>query len=367
MKNPKIKNALIAAVIAVFSGVLLFSVNAAFGIDAPTVAPEDSGGISPTFTGLTVAGDVDVSGNVEFDGDVLHRGASGFLEAVDFFDPIVTTDDATVGGVLEVDGIGGGSGTVLHVNNIVSDITATTPGGIQVGDANTWVSMDKNEIQSYGTPLHLNYNSQQIVQVGSDSAGTFLNVNGAILNSDTTNEIGGTGLEMPVVIFDGLDVLSFLDVAGDLSAGQDLDVNGVITNEDPGMFVQDNVKIEDNLTVTGTARIENNLSVTGSISATGAVLGSRFGTISYDDYESTWKELSAGASSSTTIACPSGEKIISCQAQTSENNTSHSATKYVRINEIYSNGTSCYVKATNLATSTPKYFRAGAICLDTDY
>lgn len=102
MKNPKIKNALIAAVIAIFSGVLLFSVNAAFGIDAPTVAPEDSGGIGPTFTDLTVTGDIEADGGIEALRGIFNGGIDSY-DRVNIDGELTVLDDIATEGHMAVD------------------------------------------------------------------------------------------------------------------------------------------------------------------------------------------------------------------------------------------------------------------------
>jgi len=119
MKNRRLKNVLISAVVAVFTGVLLLGVNAAIGAD-PDYDPPGTG-VSPTFTGLTVTGDIsnssntdslDMEGAVVFDDDVgigNRLGVAGetWLRGDIFVAPDTTTtfeSDVVMSGEFETNG-----------------------------------------------------------------------------------------------------------------------------------------------------------------------------------------------------------------------------------------------------------------------
>lgn len=114
MKNTKLKNVIFTAGMAIFTGVLLLGVNAAIGAATPTVDPPGAG-VSPTFTGLNVngniqnsAGNVSVSDNLAVTGNVTATGS------------VSATGNVSTSGQLTVGGTAISSdGDVLLVNDML--------------------------------------------------------------------------------------------------------------------------------------------------------------------------------------------------------------------------------------------------------
>ncbi|MBT4916847.1 hypothetical protein HON58_00220 [Candidatus Peregrinibacteria bacterium] len=102
MKTPHFTKVVSAFVVAVIFGVLALGVTSAFGEDAGFVVANPAGsntpgvGVSPTFTGLTVTGDVTVG----HDDTTTIPGYSFPTGSIDVFDDLDVGDDITLGGKL---------------------------------------------------------------------------------------------------------------------------------------------------------------------------------------------------------------------------------------------------------------------------
>lgn len=91
MKKSSLRNVIISISLAVVIGVVFFSVNSAFGV--PTVNPPGNG-VSPTFTGLNVTGDVT---------NPLEGGGAGVPPR--FNNPLKINDSVTITGLLDSAGL----------------------------------------------------------------------------------------------------------------------------------------------------------------------------------------------------------------------------------------------------------------------
>lgn len=140
MKNKylNLKNALISATVAVFTGVLLLGVTVALG-EAPTYDPPGAG-VSPTFSGLTVEGDATIgtldnpsSGS----GDLVIRGSiknDVSPSSVEVDDNLKVTGNASIDGGASV---GGDLNITGNIGNVDKIYTSFQPGkgDILVGGA----------------------------------------------------------------------------------------------------------------------------------------------------------------------------------------------------------------------------------------
>ena len=130
MKNKKLRNVLISAGSAVFVGVLLLGINVAVGV-APGYDPPGTG-ISPTFTGLGVTGNVIVGNNVNSESLLVNNNArvEGTLEIGENLNVDINLE---VGGNTSIDGdmtLGVGS-----MFGSVYKIVSSTSGGWSYTDS----------------------------------------------------------------------------------------------------------------------------------------------------------------------------------------------------------------------------------------
>ena len=213
---------------------------------------------------------------------------------------------------------------------------------------------------------------------------------------------------------DALSVLAGkLEVTnGDIVAGRDVDVKGVIKNTaqvwngvsewiDQALVISDNVDLTGNLTATGNVgglnlsasnnlavsntaalkdvtmwgtlkntyvvggnqpvNIDDNLSVTGKVKATGG-----FGT--YTFRESISKDIAANASGFKYFACNAGEQAISCYgnaftAPPPEGNFYLNEAFDTYMTGLYPYDGQCEINYKNTSASI-RYIKAGALCFN---
>ncbi len=194
MKNKKLRNVLISVCSAVFVGVLLLGINAAVG-DAPGYDPP-GGGVSPTFTGLTVTGDAQIAGTTVLYGDLTAIGdtnrfdgdleVDGILEVLEHLvvsgfygittgsptdpDPVKIDDDLMVAG--DIDTI-----SIIATNDVGALDDLSSGDDIFIGD-------DINLMGSSGSVIR-NWNGDTVkiednlLVTGTNSIGSFYRITGS--------------------------------------------------------------------------------------------------------------------------------------------------------------------------------------------
>ncbi|MBD3360855.1 hypothetical protein GF366_03575 [Candidatus Peregrinibacteria bacterium] len=251
MKNKHLKNALISAGLAVFAGVLLLGANAAIGA-APTHPPPGTG-IAPTFTGLTVTGDVEVDGGLYANGSIETGG--------DYYGNSIDVGAGDVDGNLNVGG---------NVN-ITEDIIL----GGEISPAGSHVDIAGG--------------------VNVDGASSFFNsvTFGDVINTDTISGITGLNIDNVENIDAGINNNLSISTSGAYAPFIYLNPdNGRVWISSEDLDIDGDVVINDNLVVNDTVQAD------------------KFGN--FTERYSGWISIPAGANQSISQACNIGEYVVSC-------------------------------------------------------
>lgn len=188
MENRNFKKALPYLATAVICGVVLISAGSVFG-NNPNVNPPGLG-VNPTFTGMTVDGDVQVNGAIDattltVQGDIVTGGIESPNPG-----SFVIQDALLVAGNLFIDGfLKSDLGALILQDNvqIKADIDANPPTSaatLKIGPTDAmWLGLDKNELMSIGGPLSINRDSDTDVEIGHDAHLSDLLVHGNITTS----------------------------------------------------------------------------------------------------------------------------------------------------------------------------------------
>ncbi len=289
MKNKylNLKNALISATVAVFTGVLLLGITVALG-DAPTYDPPGAG-VSPTFSGLTVDGDANLTG-------VIQNGTNNDINPFVILDNLSIdgnteiTGDIDISGSIDNSGVNDGGLTVsdiypgakyifnavaIHGINLIGDGLIDSVGAVKITDQD---GVDiTGPIQNSNGDVKIN-DILDVIQSVKNSTGDFkiadtLNVTGNIKNSTGNVTINDLLTVINNAIFNG-----DIDVSGNLkktTGDMTVRVSGPfeatdIVNIGNDTYIANNGK----LTVSGESELQNNLTVSnGASDATLNVLG----------------------------------------------------------------------------------------------
>lgn len=392
MQNSKLKNIFISAAVAVFAGVLVLGVNAAFGVSAPTVSPEGSGLVGPTFSEMTTTGDAEINGSLKDTVDSIINVTGAILASgnITTTSGALWTDDGNIGttkGSIYARRPAGSTddteGNVIAYNNL--QVGADTDGGsisagaandsnndvkindvlnitryedandsgngslrINYSDGTRYLTMDNNEIITHGDNFNINYEGTGNTVIGSVDDRSNLNVNGNINTIGyIANPTVGTPTQ-PIWINDPLYVSE--DITFDTYAsGPNIYVNDIISRGALTLYLNKTNKEGVEIGSSGN---------TSSLTVYGAVRADRFGIYGKDT--SSPISISAGSTAAGSMACPSGETVISCGIYSANSNT---LVRYLYPGDTGNN--SCYGAMRNNSSSATT-FRIDAYCLDPD-
>jgi hypothetical protein len=337
MKNKfmNVKNALISAGIAVFTGVLLLGVNAAIG-EAPTYQPPGNA-VSPTFGGL------DVTGNATVD---------GILE-------VVTISDPTGNTVVIDDG--------LIVNGSGSRI-----GSDKIGD---YININA-ELRANHTILNAGHNNDGKVKINDDLVVTGLSTleknlivkNG---NSDANIVLYGpastmkitptsiTNERMPLILQNGK---GFPIQIGNSAQDSNLILTGSISDLEDSVTINDDLEVKYNLNVEGAIKNDSmkfvmGISVPAPVSidddlyVTGHITADSIGTFNFPAPASI--DVLADSYGIITQNCPNDYQVVACSSPTIHT----TFLEYFHI-VVYKVGNGCIAKGFNASTEvSPKTLR----------
>lgn len=170
MKNFSVKKSLAIMVAAAGFSSLFLVMHSAFGLDAPSVNPEGAGGISPTFSGLTLEGDLNFQA-----GGLAFRNGSRFASGGSVELPEFSLGNAIVSG-----------GSFIAANGI----SAGQPG------ANTGVTISKDRrINATGGDLNLSVSNGRSVNFGAANNPNNVTVYGNV--SVAGSVLVGGGMDLP--------------------------------------------------------------------------------------------------------------------------------------------------------------------------
>lgn len=362
MSNPNLKKLFVSSAIAVFAGVGMLGVNAAFGVDGPLQEPENSKLVSPTFDNINVrttiynssAGGVRINDGLEVTG-VISNPNSNF---VTIQDSLSVSGNFTAQEVML--GLNGGSTEIkgsINMQDASSSISNLPL--IQSTTRDLWINIGQSlmkiktngEIEVQGTLRGANsgplatkgVTMTGLLHVISDNSSNSLN--GTTANAGAV-KIGSEGGQQLLLSRYGIDSFK-----GDLLLNSFGTKNVKVGNA----LSKSNLDVSGNLNVSG--KVTNNLNVESKVTA-----GGGFGT--YTRQTSAFAAIDPNSIYETSVACPAATQLISCGAQGSDS-TNYTPTKSVTFSNIdpYITTNTCYARGIN-TSAVKKYVRAIAVCLN---
>lgn len=284
-------------------------------------------------------------------GQDVQIGASDFPSDVEVFGNMIIRQVLTIAGGIMSDGI--------------SDGTDATAGSVMLNDELDIGGAIKNT-RTVDSPLALGI--QQPVTI-DDS----LSVSGFI---STSGIFGGAYWEPFPVYYP--QVISLLRVAYDSAVGSNTGeiwvqdyLTDTPTTGGPVLELTPNQINERKGTITlqywnnRDVQIGPSSSITSDLDVNGAVTAQSFGSIYHRP--STRLAISAGSSVSASAACDSGDRILSCGAETTLNSNGTGIPTNIMLTNVRPDITNtCYARATNTGASGTRYILALAICISPD-
>lgn len=300
------KKIAISVGMAVITGVLLLSVNGAFGLTAPTQDPATANLVIPVFGGLDVqgeiknnaaSGDVVVNDTLDAKGTIKNTGGDVVIDdALDVKGSVKNSSgDFVLDDILDLKNILKNSAGALLFGDatvVQADVDADASNAAliirQSAGATAWIGIDGNEIRAQGTPLYLNWDSGQDVIIGSgtDYSGnkTDVDIRGTVFN--------GSSGTVALKISDGLEITGFVSnptgtdpvtINDNFEVVGGMVISGSLSNLVPGMAAGTTlpVKVDDDLHITGfisnptgveAVKFSDNLVVGGGIVLTGGIV-----------------------------------------------------------------------------------------------
>lgn len=171
MKNFSVKKSLAVMFFAAGLSSILLVANSAFGLDAPVTDPDDAAGVSPTFNGATLTGDL-----VFEDGDIVFNngsriasgGAEDFTE-FNFPESTLGAENAILSASMVVGSVGGNQGILM------------TPTSIQRSGGNLEVNLDAGREAVFKTTAQGGNNNVRISSNGNVTVSGNLNIGGSMV------------------------------------------------------------------------------------------------------------------------------------------------------------------------------------------
>lgn len=362
MKNSNFKNSFVSTLAVTVVGVLLFGVNAALS-ETPVASPPGSG-VGPTFTGLTLTGNIQNEPSLSEGGWPVTVDDGLEVKDISFFHKLVT-----VAGGMDI-----GSGDLVLNNDAGSSIK-----GFSANDpTNTKVTINDSLNVTGDLTTAGNTTLGGYLTIGSDQ---FLTADKISSSASPTKPIrfnSPIGV-MSDIVSDSvyLSVLSSIKAQGWLITETSVDVHGSILNTATTDFIAGPevvkvdlpVTVDDSLDVTGDfsldGEVTGDLSVTGKLTADGGI-GTFTRYISDSDGDDsnghTPYIVSKLTGTATSLYCPTGSKVISCQVKPTD--VAGSDIKNFSLS-AYVDGalTYCEAKVYN-GSDTEKKFLVYQICFD---
>ncbi len=384
-----------ASFISVLTGVVLLGVNAAFGANTPSVAPENADLVSPVFGGADIRGkirntsgvdgpggdgaviiddDLGVQNNLIIGKEGLFAGklqaAAGLEIGVSGLGNLLTINK----GKISSDGavvIGSGNKPADFIDqngdiDIAGILNAWGPiknSGGNIGDSGGKVKIDDEVVVTGSADMIGGITNSKVVVEGVSSTPQPVTINDDLQVNEILKVFKDTYLTKAVNIGGNISAQLKLDVAGQAHAWGGLIVNNGLTVSGAGDFA-DGVSVTGSITNPNPlvpVTIGNDLDILGAMSTTGnayfngTVVAEKFGN--YTKRLGNWFNVLANATGTNTSACLAGETVISCGVDVWQN------IEDIELNEIDLDDAtaSCTVTATN-KSANGRWFRSSALC-----
>ncbi len=252
--------------VAVLAGVLTFGASTVTGLDTPGVDPSDNVGVSPTFSGLTVIGDVASYGDLQ----TVDSSIKLWDDAGDLFGQFIGDSPSGVN-ITKFSGIF----HFLEAVKILGDVDIK--GNIQNTNAGHAVYFTDPEGVSISSGLSVNgsiINNSSVVNPVKIADG--LNVTGSVVNSEPNTALL---LNDDVYVDGNLDINDYFfnSINGAVKIADSLDVTGEISDSDSALVLNDTVDIKNTINNSGAnnagaVKIGDTLNITGEINDSDSAL-----------------------------------------------------------------------------------------------